>query len=533
MMTYRFQNVNRWLALLPAVLALVLLTTGCRDQADSEANGEGADHAGHAHGEGKAPIAAAHSHETPGETCFICDPAKRDKGRLWCKEHGRYEDRCWLCHPELEEKSRLYCKEHFLYEDECFLCNPELAPQGKNAPQQPAGDSHGQHEGGGLFCGEHGVLEAQCAICQPDLAASLEPGGSMMVRLPSTASAQKVGIRTGSPRMTQSAPVVDAYCEVQYNLNTMAKITPLAGGVIRSVAHDVGQRVATGDVLVELHSPEVATAKSEYLSALVELDIRRQAFERQSRLREQQIAAEKDVLEAQAAYRTVELTRNNLRQKLVNLGVRDGEIDTIERTQDTSAHLVVRAPFGGTLVERRAVIGEAVAVGDTMFVLADLASRWLVLSVPAAHLAHVQIGQAVEARFEELPGETIQGAITWIDTSVDPRSRMVRARALVTEDAGQVKTGLFGKARILTGGARQAAVVPRDAVQRHEGGRFVFVAQEPDLFALRSVTLGASHGESLEVLAGLDAGESVVTDGSFIIMSEFLKSRLGAGCADH
>jgi len=60
------------------------------------------------------------------EGCFICDPNQREKERLWCKEHHRYEDRCWLCHPELEEKGRLYCSEHGIYEDECYICHPNL-----------------------------------------------------------------------------------------------------------------------------------------------------------------------------------------------------------------------------------------------------------------------------------------------------------------------------------------------------------------------------------------------------------------------
>jgi cobalt-zinc-cadmium efflux system membrane fusion protein len=69
-------------------------------------------------------------------------------------------------------------------------------------------------------------------------------------------------------------------------------------------------------------------------------------------------------------------------------------------------------------------------------------------------------------------------------------------------------------------------------VQRHEGGEFVFVQNEPNLFSLRRVTLGETHGEGIAVLAGLTPNDSVVTDGSYIVMSEFLKSRLGAGCVD-
>jgi len=521
----------------------LVLMTGCTEQEQGHAH-DGEAHAGEP---SAAAIMAAHKHENSDETCFMCDPAKRDKGRLWCKEHVRYEDRCWYCHPELEDKDRLYCKEHFLYEDECFLCHPELEDGGA----APEGDSHEEHDdhghdeaaagqhgdsdahAGGLFCKEHGVYEIECAICQPNRANVLKPGENLKVRFPSTASADKAGIRTSRPQPGQSTPAVEALCEVQYNLNTMARVTPLADGVIRSVARDVGDRVAAGEVLVELHSAPAASAKSDYLSAVVDRDIRAQAFEREKRLREQNIAAEKDYLEAHAALRSAELVVNNLHQRLVNLGFTEDEITAIQEDQDTSARLVIRAPFDGTIVERDAVAGEAVSVGDSVFTVADLSTRWLVLSIPSRHITQVRTGQQVMARFDELPGVDVRGEITWIDTSIDPRSRMVKARALVTDGADQIKTGLFGKARVVIGESRPATIVPRNAVQRHEGGTFVFVQDEADLFSIRRVALGQSSGQTMEVLAGLNADDPVVTEGSFVVMSEFLKSRLGAGCADH
>jgi hypothetical protein len=71
-----------------------------------------------------------HRHTSPTETCFICDPSKRDSGRLWCKEHARYEDRCWECQPQLRDPKRPYCEEHGLYEDECFLCDSSRSREG-------------------------------------------------------------------------------------------------------------------------------------------------------------------------------------------------------------------------------------------------------------------------------------------------------------------------------------------------------------------------------------------------------------------
>ncbi len=506
-----------WLA---CSLSAIFLLAGC-GESDPVAE-QAQDH--HASESGSVFVSTAHTHDSPDETCFICDSSKRDEGRLWCREHGRYEDRCWLCHPELEDPDRLYCAEHGVYEDECFLCHPELNSGDDSALTAPAA------EAAGLFCNEHGVPEIECAICQPDLAASLEPGKSLKVRMPSVESADKAGIRTARPVFTESAPGMKAYAEVQYNRNRLARVTPLAGGIIHEVRHDVGTAVEKGEVLALLHSTRVAEAKGDFLSALVELDIRRETFEREEQLKEQKISAEQEFLNARAAYRTARLTVNNLRQKLINLGLTSSEIRRTEQEQDASADLQIRAPFSGTLVERNAVVGEAVEEGHPLFTVADLSSRWLALSVPAHYIGRVQVGQTVEARFSDLPGSIYEGNITWIDSTVDPLTRMMRARALVEDPEHRIKTGLFGEARILNGDKRAAAVVPRDTVQHYEGADFVFVQNAVDLFALRRVVLGDSEGDNTYILAGVEPDDQVVVENSFIVMSEFLKSRLGAGC---
>ena len=236
--------------------------------------------------------------------------------------------------PNWKTKTGCFCEEHFLYEDECFLCHPELARDQESASGQAdshtEGDSHAS--GDGLFCNEHGVPEIECGICQPQLAASLKPGGSLKVRLPSTESADLAGIQTDRPRVSDTAPGVKAFCEVQYNLNALAKVTPLAGGVIREVRYDIGDRVDAGDILIELHSAQAASAKSDFLSAIVELDIRGKSLEREKRLVDQNIGTQMDFLEAEAAHRAAQLSLNNLRQKLINLGFNETEIEDIEHS---------------------------------------------------------------------------------------------------------------------------------------------------------------------------------------------------------
>ena len=207
-------------------------------------------------------------------------------------------------------------------------------------------------------------------------------------------------------------------------------------------------------------------------------------------------------------------------------------IAEVEEKQNVTAILRVRAPYDGTLVSRSAVVGEAVKPGDALFTLVDLSEMWLELSIPADRIAAVEDGLTVEANFANVPGFRATGVISWIDTEVDERSRMIKARAVVPNAEGKLRAGMFGEARIFAGGSGLALQVPRSAVQRLDGQPYVFVKLEDDLYALRRVLLGTRRKRVTEVLRGIHAEDSIVVAGTFTVMSEFLKSRLGAGCVD-
>lgn len=469
-------------------------------------------------------IQVAHSHDD-GDTCFICDDTKRQAGRLWCTEHARYEDRCWICQPQLEDASRAYCEEHFLYEDECHLCNPVL---GGGASATPSRD-----DAPALFCHEHGVDEIECGICQPQLAGTLRVGDSLLVRMPSARSAELAGLTFERPDRGTASASISLLGEVRYNGNRLAKITPLAPGVITDIRVDVGDRVEEGQILAVISSVEVARAKSAYLSKTAELEARTTVFEREQKLVDENIAARRDFQDAQAALKLAELEVRRTHQQLINLGFTESEVADIAVEQSSSSDLYVRAPFGGTVVDRTAVLGEAADSEGSLFEIADLTTMWIEIAVPEERVFQIDRGGEIVASVRALPELRIPGQITWISPRIDERTRMVRARAVVANDRGILRHGMFTEVAAMIGGTSSSLRVPAEAVHEIDGAPFVFVRQEPDLFAVRRVDIGPHTASgTIAILAGLIENEAVVTGGSFTMKSEFLKSRLGAGCVD-
>jgi cobalt-zinc-cadmium efflux system membrane fusion protein len=455
-------------------------------------------------------------------TCFICDPALREPGRLWCAEHDRYEDRCFLCHPELEDADRPWCSEHSLYEDECTLCHPELWDVATSKATVTAG----------LQCPEHDVLESECGICHPELAAALQPGSGLKVRFESARSAALAGVETATPVVEAGRSDTEFLARVTWDENRYARVTPLAGGVLREVVADVGQSVSRGDRLATLNSPEIAELKSAFLTARADEKLKLAVLTRQQGLVAQRISAQQGLDQAQAEYEGARNRAAAARQILLDHGLGESTIRHLEEAGTPSSDLDVVAPLSGTIVDRHAVVGESVEPGHALFRVARLESMWLELSIPEREVSRVAVGQEVVATFDLHPGLEARGRVTWVGSSIDPETRMVKARAEVANSGLQLRHGMFGRARTGPTQGSETIWVPDDAVQYVDEQPFVFARLADDLFELRKVAIGGSSVGRIAVTAGLDPDDEIVVTHSFTLKSELLKSRLGAGCVD-
>lgn len=471
-----------------------------------------------------------HTHSQPNETCFICDADLRDKDRLWCTGHARYEDRCWICQPQLEDTGRPYCKEHSLYEDECFLCHPEL----KNSRTDGDNTQTAKPDQGGdtnrLWCREHGLYENECGICHPELASELEPGQDLKVRFTSPQSPLIAGVQTRGISRSNSEASVVVFCEAKYNGNELTHITPLTPGVVHRVYHDVGDRVSAGDILVDVASSEIAQAKREFLTAVVNLKVKTLAYERERQLVTKEISARREFEQTETEHEMAEIILATARQQLLNYGFTAEEIKKIKSGKSNSSMLRVRAPYPGTLVERTAVRGEAVAPGRPLFTLVDLSTMWLELSIPEKKTTSITPPMEVAGIFEDLPDVVLEGELLWVSSEVDRQTHMVKARAIVSNADSKLRNNMFGKAKIIRSATTTAITVPTNAVQEIDGKPYVFVKLDEDLYGLRRVSLGRKDSQNVAIEEGLRPEEDVVVSGGFIVKSEFLKSRLGAGC---
>ncbi|NUM54395.1 MAG: efflux RND transporter periplasmic adaptor subunit [Candidatus Hydrogenedentes bacterium] len=492
-----------------------------------------------------APEAAAPNAVAPAASV---PPEKRDPNRLWCNEHGVYEDECVICHPEIAQQkepskeardpNRLWCNEHGVYEDECYICHPELKPKSDEHAKVDDGHVHddrgqGNAPSGALICKEHNLPEAECGNCRPDALAEIPVGAGLKVRFASGAATTKAGVATGSPAPAYGGGAREFLGHVTFNRNRLAEVAPQTAGVVVEVLKDVGDAVRADEILGSVRSPEIAAVRKEMSEAQAQARLAQQTLAREQDLFKREISARQDLDAAQAAVAVHQSAIDEARQHFLSLGLSEEDIKRVMTGGSIEPTLPVRAPFAGTVIARNAVKGKTADAGTVLFQIADLSTMWVEFAVPENQLSAVSVGTRIHARVEAYPGVSFDGEVKWIAPSVDAATRMIQARAEIANPQGLLKDGLFGRVSLDSTPGNAGLTVPETAVQDVDGRPVIFKKLGDDLFETRPVELGAASDGHIVVLAGLSADDRIVTEGSYVVKSELLKARLGAGCTDH
>lgn len=202
--------------------------------------------------------------------------------------------------------------------------------------------------------------------------------------------------------------------------------------------------------------------------------------------------------------------------------VRAGDVLAVVQSNVSAAPYDVVAMLDGTVIEKHVTLGEFVRDDADVFVVADLSSVWVRVSVYARFLTDVKQGQKVRITS---PGvrETASGRIDYVGPIVGESTRTGVARMVLPNPKRTWQPGLFVTAHITVSEASVPVAVPDGAVQTIEGRTAVFV-RRMNTFTARPVTIGRRGGDLIEIVDGLQPGEDYVAAGSFILKAEFGKS---------
>ncbi len=285
-------------------------------------------------------------------------------------------------------------------------------------------------------------------------------------------------------------------------------VTAEAGGVIREILFQPGQRVKAGTVLVRLNTAnEEATLRALEASAKL-------AVQQRDRWRE--LGAQKLVSQAEVEERATQAATT---------------LAQVEAQRAVIALKTVRAPFDGVLGIRKINLGQYVAPGDPLVNLQALDPILLDFTLPQQRLSQIAEGTVVRASLDDVPGKTFDGTIVAVEPQVDAQTRNFKVQARFVNGDLALRPGMFAKVAFDLGGDRSVVVIPQTAITFNPYGNAVFVieevkrgAEEKDptgkpltgsklLVRQRFVKTGATRGDLIAVTEGLKPGERVVTSG--------------------
>lgn len=338
---------------------------------------------------------------------------------------------------------------------------------------------------------------------------------------------------------TVDAPVV-LTGEVRFDERQVTHLAPRTDGVLGAIHVQLGDRVKAGQALFEVDSIALGDAQGEYLEARAARDLASRTLERQKALRREGVSAEREMLEAETAYESADIRVRSASERLLRLGLELSDLGAIGkagRLGSARGRLVVRAPIEGRVADMHAVAGEAAKAGESVVVIGETDPVWVFADLYEDHLgavaARVTAGPVSAAvSVKAYPGEAFPGSLDLLGTVMDEKSRTVKARVTVSNPDGKLRPGMFAQVRLGLPGEQQALSIPRSAVMQDEGRSFVFVPHDGDYWVRRPVRTGREWQGWVEVKEGIQAGQRVAANGAFLLKSDVLRSKMGAGCAD-
>jgi cobalt-zinc-cadmium efflux system membrane fusion protein len=352
------------------------------------------------------------------------------------------------------------------------------------------------------------------------------------------AAMSEAGVETWQVKPVDLEHLLVLNGNIGHDENRLLQVASNVRGRVAAIPVDLGARVRKGDPLLTIESVDLGKAREEFLRETSSLSVASRGYDRAKKLVEAKAISSGEFQVREGDYRSRRAAAQAAERALHLLGDSDEEVARLKSAAESDGvlpsadapRLTLRAPFDGRVVDRKVTPGALVEALQPLLTVANLSTVWVFLQAYEKDLALLHEGLPVTIRTEAYPQESFKGRIDFVGSTLDPAVRTVKLRATVDNRAEKLKPGMFAKAHVDVprpeAEARTILAVPQSALQTLEGRSTVFVQVEPGAFERHFVEIGHSFEGFTELLSGVRAGDVVVTEGSFVVKSEFAKASL-------
>jgi cobalt-zinc-cadmium efflux system membrane fusion protein len=316
--------------------------------------------------------------------------------------------------------------------------------------------------------------------------------------------------------------------EIVINGDRQAHVVPRVPGLVREVYKKLGDRVKDNELMAVLESSNLADTKAEFLAASERYDMAQLNLQREERLWQKKVSAEQEYLDARQYLAEIRIALRSAEQKLHTLGFSEEDLKVLPNQPGaTYTRYEIRAPFAGTVIQKHITLGEALGTDAEVFVVADLSTVWIDISVYQKDLAAIRQGQKVTISVGHgIPD--VQGVIDYIGPLIGEATRTALARVVLPNPEGALRPGMFITAHVETASLEVPLVVPKTALQTVEDETVVFI-KTAEGFTPQPVKLGRTNTVNVEIVSGLKPGQTYVSKGAFTLKAQLSKGAFGDG----
>jgi Cu(I)/Ag(I) efflux system membrane fusion protein len=311
---------------------------------------------------------------------------------------------------------------------------------------------------------------------------------------------QLIGVRTSPVTLAPMRRSFKATGKVAYDESSLTDVNlKVQGWISKLFVNESGQKVARGQPLFSLYSPELFNAEQDFL------------------------LASKGAMPASATGADTDnhanSFRNAARQRLHLLGLSEDQIIAIESKGAPQENITVPSPASGFVIEKNVVEGSSVDPGMRLYRIAALNKVWIEADIYEADLASVKVGQPAQVTLNYLPDRAYDAKIAYVYPYLDSAARTGRVRIELSNKDLELRPGMYASVE-LQAEREPALQVPASAVIYTGPRRLVFVDLGNGHLRPQEIHIGIEEGGMYEVRDGLKAGDVVVTSGAFLIAAE-------------
>jgi cobalt-zinc-cadmium efflux system membrane fusion protein len=295
--------------------------------------------------------------------------------------------------------------------------------------------------------------------------------------------------------------------------------TPYQGRIIQTYA-DLGDLVKKGQVLFTIESADFLAAQSNLIATAAGLEQTSSALQRGTRLYAAHGINQNDYETAVANQQSAEGALKAARGAVAIFGKTPGEIDRIVARRQVEPALIIKSPISGRITARNAAPGLLEQPGSVPapYSVADLRTKWMVANVTESDSPLYRPGQPIRAAVMAYPGRVFEGTVSRLGRSLDPNTHRIVVRCEVADPNDELIAGMLASFAIQVHDPVHSLAIPVNGVVRNGDGSFAaWITTDRRRFTQRIVRLGEPLDGQYPVVAGLQRGELVVTDGAVFV----------------